>query len=371
MFSGLEYSWFTRLPPLQFLNDLYCRTNSHFCGRWSQESTIYMVVGCKKRPLVWSLVARSDHLCGRWLQNHEPHESFDLYSRITDVAVGRGWMSQEGETVEASESTHRRFCEGVCNGAFIKFVPSIVFKLFFFWLHSRHSKIDSSEIRLTWIISEFIFVLSIQAGRLGFLPKGELLAFTAPNTTWIGRCLEDVPENTEHFEVEWPDADEQALYVTFNPPLPSSNVHQASRGSLIGPIGSLLIAGRMDPVLYELLMEVGKGEFLAQQPATLGSVAFPLFYPDVAESPADTDEHQLRNLSAHLNNAQHHLCMVGPEKHSSIFSNLLKSLFTCLSTLRSIPVVVPHYWNTITMQFLTEFPVEPFHHLYRPAVFPY
>ena len=139
------------------------------------------------------------------------------------------------------------------------------------------------------------------------------MAFTAPNTTWIGRCLEDVPENTEHFEVEWPDADEQALYVTFNPPLPSSNVHQASRGSLIGPIGSLLIAGRMDPVLYELLMEVGKGEFLAQQPATLGSVQFPLFCPEVAEMLADTNEHQMRNLSAHLNNVQHHLCMVGPE----------------------------------------------------------
>jgi len=140
--------------------------------------------------------------------------------------------------------------------------------------------------------------------------------------------------------VEWPDADEQALYVTFNPPLPSSNVHQASRGSLIGPIGSLLIAGKMDPVLYELLMEVGKGEFLAQQPATLGSVQFPLFCPDVAETLADTDEHQMRNLSAHLNNVQHHLCMVGPEIFPLFFefskSLALPHCATCLFLFRII-----------------------------------
>ena len=46
-------------------------------------------------------------------------EFFDLYSRIADVR--RGWLSQEVATVEARESSHCRFCTGVCSGAFLKF----------------------------------------------------------------------------------------------------------------------------------------------------------------------------------------------------------------------------------------------------------
>ena len=61
--------WSTRAspgdPPLEFLNDLCCRTNSHFCGRWSQEATTYVVDGRYQQPFVWSMApARS---------NHEPH----------------------------------------------------------------------------------------------------------------------------------------------------------------------------------------------------------------------------------------------------------------------------------------------------------
>ena len=220
------------------------------------------------------------------------------------------WVPRECDARSASKHTLSSLCGSL------------------FWFVSQTWRVTKLEIACSfasnnttypWIclkllkILDNVHVFCFQEGRLGFLRKGELVAFTAPNTTWIGRCLHDVPENSEHFEVEWPEADEQALYVTFNAPLSTSSVHQASRGSLIGPIGSLLIAGRMDPLLYELLMEVGKGEFLAQQPATLGSVQFPLFCPEVAEMLADTNEHQMRNLSAHLNNVQHHLCMVGPE----------------------------------------------------------
>ena len=152
--------------------------------------------------------------------------------------------------------------------------------------------------------------------------KGELVAFTAPNTTWIGRCLHDVPENTEHFEVEWPEADEQALYVTFNPPLSTSSVHQASRGSLIGPITSLLVSGRMDPDLYDLLMKVGETEFQAQQPAALGSEQFPIFFAPVEDNNSVTDEIRYRNLCAHLDNARNHICMVSP--YSYVTNELLK-----------------------------------------------
>ena len=174
-----------------------------------------------------------------------------------------------------------------------------------------------------WICLKLLNILDnahlfcIQEGRLGFLRKGELLAFTAPNTTWIGRCLHDVPENIEHFEVEWPEADEQALYVTFNPPLSTSSIHQASRGSLIGPITCLLVSGRMDPDLYDLLMKVGETEFQAQQPAALGSEQFPVFFAPVDDNDSLTDEDQYRNLCAHLNNAQHHICMVSPYSYLS------------------------------------------------------
>jgi len=96
-----------------------------------------------------------------------------------------------------------------------------------------------------------------------------------------------------------------------------SSIHQASRGSLIGPITCLLVSGRMDPDLYDMLMKVGETEFQAQQPAALGSEQFPVFFAPVDENDSLTDEDQYRNLCAHLNNAQHHICMVSPYSYLS------------------------------------------------------
>jgi len=73
----------------------------------------------------------------------------------------------------------------------------------------------------------------------------------------------------------------------------------------------------MDPDLYDLLMKVGETEFQAQQPAALGSEQFPVFFAPVDDNDSLTDEDQYRNLCAHLNNAQHHICMVSPYSYLS------------------------------------------------------
>ena len=237
------------------------------------------------------------------------------------------WVPRECDARSASKHTLSSLCGSL------------------FWFVSQTWRVTKLEIACSfasnnttypWIclkllnILDNVHVFCFQEGRLGFLRKGELVAFTAPNTTWIGRCLHDVPENSEHFEVEWPEADEQALYVTFNAPLSTSSVHQASRGSLIGPITSLLVSGRMDPDLFDLLMKVGETEFQAQQPAALGSEQFPVFFAAVEETNSVSDEDQYRNLCAHLNNSRHHICMVSPYLNLSCeFLKLKVSSISC------------------------------------------
>ena len=125
---------------------------------------------------------------------------------------------------------------------------------------------------IIWVLlTGFFSILAwfdCQAGRLNPLRKGDLVAFTAPDDTWIGRVMVDTSPETHIIEVGWPEVHLTRTFVSFsggNDGEPSKQ----NRHALLGPLKDLLTQGTLNRDVYNKLIDLGALSFEASSSSQL------------------------------------------------------------------------------------------------------
>ena len=161
------------------------------------------------------------------------------------------------------------------------------------------------------------------------LRAGDLVAFTAPNTAWFAKCIEDVSPESQHLLIRWVEPTTRNAEVSF-----SCDDHGPTkclpRLSLLGPLKPLLSKACISVHVHKLLLQLGNDDFIKQQPLNVGDEALPSFresqeagflqlkymFPLLIIAPENdvrfplTEQQELQNLSENLIFARQHLTKV-------------------------------------------------------------
>ena len=182
------------------------------------------------------------------------------------------------------------------------------------------------------ILPQYIFTSEnsiLQEHQNDNLCAGDLVAFTAPNTAWFAKCIEDVSPEDQHLIIRWVEPTTRKSEVSFSCD-DNGPTKCLPRLSMLGPLKPLLSGTCISVHVYKLLLQLGNDDFINQQPLNVGDEALPSFggsqeagflqlkflFPLLIIAPENdvllplTEQQELQNLSENLIFARQHLTKV-------------------------------------------------------------